>query len=294
VLTTLIEVVGAPALAGVATLTARRWGPGVGGVVSAFPAIVGPVLLIAALARGPAVAARTADGTLLGLVALSAFAVAYGLGAQRWRWPGSLTAGWLLAGLAALTAGFLGGGDGPPAGLLAAAGSLGVAYVALRAAPPDAATTSAPPVPILHDVLTRMFLTAALVIALAAAGASLGPIVGGMLAALPVLASLLAVFTHRQDGGDAATALLRGTVAGMAGFVAFVEVVALLIAPAGTALAFAAATAAAVVVQALTVHAAGKRSGRAPGDAPPHLARRHAHHLDVRLDVPGHQGTGGD
>jgi hypothetical protein len=95
VLSTLIEVVGAPALAGAATLTARRWGPSVGGVVSAFPAIVGPVLLIAALAHGPAFAARTADGTLLGLVALSAFTVAYGRCAQRWRWPPSLAVGWL-------------------------------------------------------------------------------------------------------------------------------------------------------------------------------------------------------
>lgn len=271
-LSTLIEVVGAPALAGAATVTARRWGPSVGGVVSAFPAIVGPVLLIAALAHGPAIAARTADGILLGLVALSAFAVAYGHGAHRWRWPGSLAAGWLGAGLAALGAAVLAGGDGPPAGLLGAVGSLGVAYIALPSVPPDTALR-APAVPVAHDVLTRMLLTALLVIALAAAGATLGPLVGGMLAALPVLASLLAVFTHRQDGGSAARSLLRGAVAGMAGFVAFVEVVAVLIVPAGTAIAFVAATAAAVLVQGITVHAAGasNRRRRAPAAslAPP-------------------------
>ena len=249
-LSTLIELVGAPALAAAATLTARRWGPSVGGIVSAFPAIVGPVLLIGALTHGRAFAARTAGGTLLGLVALSAFVVAYGRGAQRWRWPGSLAAGWLGAAVAALAAGLVAGGDRAPVGLLAAVGSLALAYLAIPAGPASPAVRL-PAVPLAQDVLTRMLLTAALVIALAAAGAALGPIVGGMLAALPVLASLLAVFTHRQDGGHAATSLLRGSVAGMAGFVAFVEVVAVLVVPSGIGVAFVGATAAALLVQGL-------------------------------------------
>jgi hypothetical protein len=154
------------------------------------------------------------------------------------------------AALAALTAGLLAPGDRAPVGLLAAAASLALAYLALPTAPQSPAVRL-PAAPLVHDMLTRMLLTAALVIALAAAGAALGPIVGGMLAALPVLASLLAVFTHRRDGGDAATSLLRGAVAGMAGFVAFVEVVAVLIVPAGTGVAFVGATAAAVLVQGL-------------------------------------------
>src|SRR6185295_3110480 len=40
-----LELVVAPALVGAATLAARRWGQRTGGLVSAFPAIVGPVLL---------------------------------------------------------------------------------------------------------------------------------------------------------------------------------------------------------------------------------------------------------
>ncbi len=256
-LTTLIEVVGAPALAAAATLAAQRWGPRVGGVVSAFPAIVGPVLLIAALGHGPAFAAHTADGTLLGLVALSAFVLGYGRAALRWRWPGSLAIGWLCAGISALAAGALAAGARPPAGLLVAAASLGLAYRALPAGGPPADGLEAAPVPLVHDLMTRMALTAALVFSLSAAAAALGPLAGGMLAALPVLASMLAVFTHRRHGGEAVAALLGGALAGMAGFVAFVEVVALLVVPAGIGAAFAAATAAAVLVQALTVRATG-------------------------------------
>jgi hypothetical protein len=98
-----------------------------------------------------------------------------------------------------------------------------------------------------------MALTALLVFSLATAAGSLGAVVGGMLAALPVLASMLAVFTHRQQGGAAASALLRGTLAGMAGFVTFVEVIGLLVVPAGLAPAFAAATVLAVAVQTVTI-----------------------------------------
>jgi hypothetical protein len=46
----------------------------------------------------------------------------------------------------------------------------------------------------------------ALVVALAAAASALGPAAGGVLAALPVLASVLAVSTHRARGGAEAVA----------------------------------------------------------------------------------------
>jgi hypothetical protein len=75
--------------------------------------------------------------------------------------------------------------------------------------------------------------------------------VGGILAALPALASVLAVFTHRQDGAAAVVALLRGMLSGMAGFVGFCAVIAMLIVPAGTATAFATATLTAIGLQCL-------------------------------------------
>jgi hypothetical protein len=47
-----LELIIAPGLVGVSTLASRRWGAQVGGLVSAFPAIVGPVLFIAAREHG--------------------------------------------------------------------------------------------------------------------------------------------------------------------------------------------------------------------------------------------------
>jgi hypothetical protein len=99
-----------------------------------------------------------------------------------------------------------------------------------------------------------VLLTAALILVLTVAAELFGPVVGGMLAALPVLASVLAVFTHRVHGSDATIGLLGGMLTGMAGFVAFCAAIALLAAPAGTAVAFAVATVCAVVAQGLMLH----------------------------------------
>jgi hypothetical protein len=238
----LIELGMAPLLAALATAAGRRFGARAGGVVSAFPAIVGPVLLVDALEHGDAFAARAANGTLLGLVALSAFAVAYGRAAASRGWAFSLAAGWACAALAALAAGVAASRLEAPAGFFVAVGSLLIAgrLLALPRRSPPAHRTG---------IAQTMALTALLVAALSAAAGPLGPMLGGMLAALPVLASVLAVLTHRDGGGAGATALLAGMIRGTVGFVAFCEVVALLIAQGGTATALAAATASALIVQ---------------------------------------------
>ena len=294
---TVLELLVAPALVGAATLSARRWGQEIGGLVSAFPAIVGPVLLVAALQHGATFAARAADGTLLGLVALATFALAYGWTAARVGWPGSLAAGWAVAGVAGLVVGAI--AAGPTAGLAAAAVSLGAAHRLLRRAagrphprPVDSATRplgSSPgdgdasargpgaprggdPVVPRWDLQLRMALTALLAVTLTAAASRFGPVVGGVLAALPVLASILAVFTHARYGAAAVVALLRGMLGGMAGFVTFCALVAVLVEPLGVATSFAVATLAALAIQGTTAWAAR----RAPRDPVPHAAAARA------------------
>lgn len=246
----LIELLIAPALVAISTLVARRWGSRAGGVVSAFPAIVGPLLLVLALAHGPSFAARAANGTLLGLVSLAAFALAYGRVARARGWRVSALAGWLAAALAALLAGTLAGGAGSPAGLLIAGGALAVACRALGAVEAEPAEPRARRA----EIPLRMASAALLVALLSAAAGALGALAGGMLAALPVLACVLAVFTHREQGGSQAIALLRGMLAGMASFALFCQVVAVAVVPCGIAVAFAAATGVALAVQAIAVY----------------------------------------
>ncbi|MGZ4230986.1 MAG: hypothetical protein ACXVVQ_06115 [Solirubrobacteraceae bacterium] len=247
---TVLEILIAPGLVAVATLVGRRWGAPAGGLASAFPAVVGPVLLIIAQQGGNLAAERAADGTLLGLVALSGFALAYGRTARWMGWTTSLAAGWACAVAAAALAGWSLAGAGLPAALTAATLSIAAARSALPRSvgqPRRGAPETGPR----RDLALRMGLTSGLIVLLSIASDLFGPLVGGMLAALPVLASVLAVFTHRVHGSDAAIGLLGGMLTGMAGFVAFCAAIALLAVPAGTAVAFAVATLCAIAAQAL-------------------------------------------
>jgi hypothetical protein len=263
VLSEVLELVVAPALVAASTVASRRWGHRVGGVVSAFPAIVGPVLLIAALDHGPDFAAKAASGTLLGLVALSGFALAYAWTAQHAGWAASLTAGWVAA---ALIAAALSPVDaGPVVGLGAAATALAIAHRTLPA------TAGPLPVAVLPrwELPLRVVLTALLVVTLTAAAGRFGPVVGGLLAALPVLASILAVFTHDRHGAAALAALLRGMLSGMAGFAVFCLLVAALVTRVGVPVAFLTAGLAALAVQAISVTAEADWADPAPASDGP-------------------------
>jgi hypothetical protein len=110
-----LQVILAPLLVAAATLAGRALGDRSAGVVSAFPAIVGPVLLVEAQTHGVAFAARAANGTLLGLAALGGFAVVYSRAARRAGWRASLAAGWATA--AAIAAVVAASVAGPLAGL---------------------------------------------------------------------------------------------------------------------------------------------------------------------------------
>jgi hypothetical protein len=244
VLEPVLQLLLAPVLVAASTLAARAWGERVGGVVSAFPVIVGPVLLVEAQTHRTASAADAAAGTLLGLAALSGFAVAYARTAQRAGWRASLVAGWAVAaGIGAVVA--MSGADalaGPPV----AAVSLALAY---RSLPRGGGHVDAPRIAPRWDLPLRMAATSVLVVALVAAADRFGPTIGGILAALPTLASVLAVFTHRQRGAAAVTQLLRGMLHGMAGFLGFCVLVATLVDRAGIPSAFVGAALAAAAVQ---------------------------------------------
>jgi hypothetical protein len=250
VLQTILAAFFAAMLVALSTLAARRWGLRTAGIVSAFPAIVGPVLVLVAVEHGPAAAARNAEGTLLGLIGLAAFTAAYGRTALRGGWIKSVLIGWAAAAVTSLAAAMAGARAGAPIGLLAASISLWLAHRSLATAPSDpSAMPIAPSSGAGTSIPGRMAVTALIVVALTGAVSVLGPLAGGILAALPVLASVLAVLTHRGAGAEAAVAMLRGTLAGMAGFIAFCQIVALLITRAPLVPVFAGATLAALLAQ---------------------------------------------
>ena len=236
----LLKLTLAPGLVAATTLAGRRWGPRTAGWLGGLPVVVGPILLAIAIEQGDAFAADAAEGSLFGLISLTAFMLAYGWAARRVSWLPALIAGWAAFALATFA---LEGVALPPLAAL-------LVVVAVFAAtewslPRGGGAAEAPRAP-RYDVALRAACTAALVLLLTALAETLGARLSGMLAAFPVLASVLAAFTHAQDGPGPAADFLRGLVRGLLSFALFCFVVAVLLPAAGLALTFLAATAAAL------------------------------------------------
>lgn len=111
----------------------------------------------------------------------------------------------------------------------------------------DIAMPVAPP---RWDLPLRMAVATAFVVLLTALAPLLGARLTGLLAPFPLFASVLAVFAHAQRGPTAAAGVLRGLLLGLFSFAGFFIALALLLVPAGIVLAFAAAIAAALSIQA--------------------------------------------
>jgi hypothetical protein len=123
--------------------------------------------------------------------------------------------------------------------------------VTLRLMPvPDArrrASASAGP---RWDIAARMVVATAFVLLLTGFASALGPELTGLLSPFPLYAGILAAFGHHFHGPQAAIAVLRGLILGLFAFAGFFLALSALIERAGIGLAFAAAIAVALAIQA--------------------------------------------
>ena len=243
----LLKLTLAPGLVAATTLAARRWGPQVAGWLGGLPVVVGPILLALTLEQGSAFATEAAAGALLGLASLCAFVLAYAWTARAAPWPAALGAGWLA--FAAVTLPLDTQRPGPLTAFVAVGACFALTDLLLPRLPRD----PPPPPPPPFDLSVRAGTTAVVVLTLTALAGILGPHLSGLLAAFPVLASVLAGFTHRQAGPSSAVGLLRGLSRGLVSFALFCFLVALLLPGGDVALAFGVAT-----LAALGAHAAGR------------------------------------
>ena len=102
------------------------------------------------------------------------------------------------------------------------------------------------------DLPARMLLATALVIAITSSASLLGPRLSGLLATIPLYASILAGFGHQLVGPAAAIRVWRGLLFGLFGFGAFYLMLAVFLETVGLA-AFGLAVAAAVFTQLVTL-----------------------------------------
>lgn len=219
----LLKLLLTPSLIAVATLAARRWGPTRGGWVAGLPLVSGPLSAFLALEQGPLFAARAARAGLFGLVGVSAFCIVY-IKCGRRRSPvapavfGIGACFVVLWGLARVR------WDLAPSTLLAVLLMISVYLAAGRTEPEERLIRAS-----YQDLPLRMASATALVVVVTESARFLGAAWSGLLSPFPVFASIMAIFTHRQEGPLAAFHLLKGVIVGSFSSAAFLFAVALLL-----------------------------------------------------------------
>jgi len=243
----ILKVTLTPLLIAVATLAARRWGPAVGGWIAGLPLTSGPVSVFLAVEQAPAFAARAACGTLLGLIAVACFCVAYARTAKSSAWVGPTTLGlgfYSLVTWAVSLSSF-----SILVSTLLVLPVLGVALVVLGVPVLVAPSVAAPR----WDLPVRMATATAMVLLITGTASVLGPKWSGLLSPFPVFACVMAIFSHKNGGSGAAHRLLRGVVLGSFAFASFFIVVGLLVQRLSLVFTYALATGIALSVNGLSL-----------------------------------------
>jgi hypothetical protein len=257
-----LKVLLAPGFIVAASVTSRRFGVAIAGVVAGLPAIAGPILLVLALQHGPDFAQRAAIGTLLGMVALVVFVLAYAAVCKRAHWPWALAVGWasFFVAIAALRPVHVGSATA----LVAACAACACGLVLLpRSTAGRRPTPAHPP----HDLALRAACAVVPVVSVTAAARALGPQLSGLVASFPVITPVLAAFTQAQLGAEEAVRLLRAMTVGFFAYALFCFTVAVGIDSLGTAVTFVVATALALLAQTAAVVVARRRTELAPAEA---------------------------
>jgi hypothetical protein len=188
----------------VASLAVERSGPFVGALIAALPTAAGAAYIILAVQHPPSFVGASAVGTIVAGSAVSIFAAAYTLMAQRHGLLSSLgIATWLWFAAAAV----LRLVDWTPWGaIMLNAATFAVAIpltrrYRTRTPPPQAARTA-------FDIPLRALTAAILVAVVTTVSSRIGAFASGMFAVYPIVLSSFIVILHPRVGGKAAASVL--------------------------------------------------------------------------------------
>jgi hypothetical protein len=216
----LIKLLLTPFLMIAVSWSARRWGPGIGGLLAGLPLTSGPISIYLFVEQGPKFAATAASSSLLSLTPVAISSIVYGRLAQRLQMPGCALCGLgvFLASLYFLQRFALPFWLTWIIGVLAI--SLGLIYMPNKL--PAKFRIHYPR----WDLPARVFSATAMVLLITFSASILGSQWSGLLSPIPVLAWPLCAFVHLQQGSDAARAVLRGILEGAYGVLIFYTIVA--------------------------------------------------------------------
>ncbi len=242
----LLKLLLVPAFLVAISYAGRRWGPGIAGWLAGFPLSTGPVLIFVALERGPAFTAQAAVLSVAAASSAVAFVVAYAWACTRLPWHAAV-----LCAYAAWfgTIPFL--QNLPQTLWVFLPLSLVLLACAPRLLPRPRGSLHSRPLPA-FELLLRMAAGATMVLVVTGAAEALGPVWTGYFSSIPVMTSLLTLFSHRTNGPAFAIVLLRAMAGGFYAYVAYCVCVALLLESQGFGVTFTVAVAAALAVQGAT------------------------------------------
>lgn len=223
--------------------------------------MAGPILLVFALSHGRAFAAEAAAGTLLGIVSLLAFIIVYSHLAAKASWAVSLVLGW--GAFFAMTGALSTVTVGADTSLAVVLGAIVLTLLALPRVQGEQLSTASLPA---WDLPLRGLSALALVLALTALAGQLGAKLSGLLAPFPVIASVLAVFTHAQHGEEDLLRIMRGFVIGLVAYALFCFALAVSLESLSVAESFLLATSCALAIQAVALTLTWRR--REPATEP--------------------------
>jgi len=216
----------------VATITAERAGPLIGGLVATLPISAGPVYIFLALDHDAHFIAQSALGSLVTNAWNATFAFMYAMLAQKRSlavsfgialvvWIGLISVGgavsWTLVSATALN-------------IVVIAASFGLS-APLRHAPMPPVETR------WYDLMLRATMVALLVGTVVALSFRIGPTATGNLAVFPIVLSSIMIILHHRVGGPATAAVMANAVIGLGGFAVAVLVLNLTAEGLGSALA---------------------------------------------------------
>jgi hypothetical protein len=257
-----LKLLLAPSFIVATSVLARRFGVRVAGVVGGLPVIAGPILLVLAVDRGRAFAGDAATGTLLGIVALVAFVLAYAGVSRRFAWPWALPIGWASFLVVILVL------RPVHVGALVALGLSCAACGATLLVLPRRQSEPAPDRPYPRwDLPLRGACAVIPIVAVTSAARLLGPHLTGLLAAFPIITPVLAAFTHAQRGTREVARLLRGMTVGFFSYALFCFAVSVTVRGLGVAASFTLATALALATQGMALALSSGREQLLPAEA---------------------------
>ncbi|MFD7074450.1 hypothetical protein ACFV9G_09575 [Nocardioides sp. NPDC059952] len=206
----LVKVFLAPAIVFLASSLAGRLGPRRGGFFIGLPTTSLPFMLVIWMGSGAAAAGHAAAGALSGQLVCALFCIAYARTAPR---LGSL-ASMLVALAVATAAGFATLVLSAPVIVVVLVWS--AAVVGLATWPPQPSQSPAAPAT-RGDVLLRMGMAGATVVAMSAIEPHVGSTLAGALASLPTILMVMSPAVHAAHGPASAVSLTHGTLASISG-----------------------------------------------------------------------------